>query len=504
MTDLLIGIDVGTFETKGVLVDASGSVRARARIRHDIQTPRPGWIEHDADGVWWHDVVGCSRELMRSVGDGDRVVAMGCSAIGPCVLPIDEELRPLRAGILYGADTRAHEQVDELTARLGEDEILRRSGNTLSSQSAGPKILWIRQNEPEVAERTRWYVTSQSYVVARLTGEVVIDHATAGYFHPLYDLAGGRWNVDGLSDVVRGEQLPRIAWAGEIVGSVTSAASAETGIPRGTPVIAGTADAPAEAIAASVVSPGDTMLMCGSSSFMIRVTDAPLAQRVLWSAPFVFEGMHVAAAGTATAGTATRWICDLLGLDARDDDAVFGELVALAGQSPPGAGGVLMLPHLSGERTPVHDPDARGAFSGLGLATSRADIARALIEGVAHSIARALGAYDAAGIPPERLVAIGGGTKNAILLQTVSDIIGAPLQIADTDGAALGDAALAALASGVLSSPAEVAAWVRLRGTVEPGGDDAPAVRTLRADHDDHRRLYEALAPIDHARSTRR
>lgn len=501
MTQLFVGIDIGTFESKGVLVDRSGVVLARARHRHGVSTPAPGFVEHDADAVWWHDFCAISRELMESpAAKSAEIAGIACSGIGPCVLPVDAELRPLRLAILYGVDTRATAQIDELVSLLGEEAILAKGGNALTSQSAGPKIAWIVANEPEIAARTRWYLTSQSYLVARLTGRVTMDHGTAGYFHPLYDLARQRWDVTGLEHIVRPEQLPELGWASEIAGAVTAEAALSTGLPVGTPVTFGSADAPAEAVAASVVATGDLMLMYGSSGYMIRVLDAPLVDPVLWSAPFVFPGTFVLAAGTSTAGTVTRWACELLDIDARQgDDAMFAELVRVASDSPAGARGLLMLPHLSGERTPVHDPHSRGVLLGLSLAHGRAEFARAAIEGVAHSLAHALSAYDAQDAAPKRIVAIGGGVKNPILIQAVSDLTGFSQLVAESDGASFGDAAIAALATGHLAGPDAVAAWAVTSRTILP---KVEGTAQLRRDHADYLDLYNATAPLQQRRTT--
>ncbi|MGV8876299.1 MAG: FGGY-family carbohydrate kinase [Rhodoglobus sp.] len=500
MTRLFLGIDIGTFETKGVLVDQHGVVRARASRRHGISTPRENFVEQDADDIWWADVCVISRELMASeVVAGATIEAMACSAIGPCVLPVDENLRPLRPGILYGIDARSAAQIEQLNDRLGKEQIFARSGNALTSQSAGPKIAWIVENEPDVAARTRWYLTSQSYLVARLTGRVTIDHGTAGYFHPLYDLAEQRWNVEGCEDFVTEQQLPEILWATEIAGEITAEAAAETGLPVGMKVTVGTTDSPAEAVGAAVVDAGDLMIQYGSAGYMINVLDEPQTDPSLWSAPFVFPGSFVLAAGTATAGTVTRWIADILHLDAEHgDDELFGQLVALAEGSPVGANGVLMLPHLSGERTPVHDPQSRGILFGLSLAHSRADVARAALEGVAHSIAHAFSAYARAGFSTTAVTAIGGGTKNHILLESVSAITGETQTVTDSYGASFGDAALAALAVGVIGSRSDIKKWVTSVRTVEP--NEAAAVQ-LRSDHSDYRELYAATANLAHSRA---
>lgn len=507
-TALFLGVDIGTFETKGVLVDSTGDVVAAARLAHGLSTPAPGHAEHDAEAVWWHGLREVSRALMTdpamaapSGGTSPRVAAVGVSAIGPCVLPTDVDLVPLRPAILYGVDTRATDQIDSLNRRLGEDVIFARSGNHLTSQSAGPKILWIKEHEPEVYEQAAYFLTSQSFLVARLTGEVVMDHGTAGYFHPLYNLRRLRWDLTWCEDLVSEQRLPRLAWATDVAGQVTAAASDETGIPVGTPVIVGTTDAPAEAVSSSVVEPGDMMLMYGSSTYLIQMLDEPAPSPVLWSAPYVFPDSYVLAAGTSTAGTLTHWLADLLDLRAPSGSTaeMFAALVALAQESPPGARGLLVLPYFSGERTPIHDPASRGIIAGLTLQHTRADVARAVMEGVGHSVADALAAYDEADRRPNRIFAVGGGTKNPLFLQSVSDIAGTSQTIADTDGAAFGDAALAAYGTGFLEDRTAVLAWCRTGRTVTPG----PNRERLSVDHADFQALYRDTRSLVHDRTHR-
>jgi xylulokinase len=496
-----VGIDVGTFESKGVLVDPSGTVLALARRRHGISTPGAGHVEHDPDADWWAGVCEISRELMAHPR-GRQVQAIGVSAIGPCVVALDAELRPLRPAILYGVDTRASTQITDLTGQLGGAEIFRRSGNALTSQSAGPKIAWLQEQEPDIWARARWFTTSQSYLVARLTGEVVIDHATAGYFHPLYDLSSRRWDVTGCEHFAPLEKLPPIAWSCEIAGRVHAAAAAETGLPQGTAVIVGTTDAPAEAVGAGVLGDGDVMAMYGSTGYFDRVGTTPITSEQLWAAPFVFEGTYVLAAGTATAGTATRWVSDLLGITADSDEVTFARLLELAHGSPPGARGVLALPHFAGERTPFQDPNSRAVIAGLGLDHGPADVARAVLEGVGHSLAAALGAYAREGIALNRVVAVGGATMNDIIMSTVSTITGLTQQVAPSPGAAFGDAFLAAVGVGALVpvgvgalAPVSVSApaheWFAAGRLVTP---NESARQRLTADHSAYLSLYRALA----------
>ncbi len=491
-----IGIDIGTFESKGVLVDAEGTVLAMARHRHGISTPRPGHVEHHPDTDWWEDLVAISRELMAHP-DGQHVQAVGVSAIGPCVVATDSDLVPLRPAILYGVDTRATRQQKSLTALLGADEIFRRGGNALTSQSAGPKIAWLKEEEPEVWRSARWFMTSQSWIVAKLTGEVTIDHGTGGYFHPLYDLVEKTWDVTGCEDFIDEERLPRLAWSTEVAGHVHAEAAAATGLPEGTPVIVGATDSPAEAVGAGVIADGAMMAQYGSTGFFIRVGSAPITHPDLWAAPFVFENTYVLAGGTSTLGTATRWIADLLDITDAEDDVTFGRLLELAEDSPPGARGVLVVPHFSGERTPFQDPHSRGAIIGLGLEHSRADVARAILEGLGHSVAEALLVYERAGLPIEKLVAIGGATRNDVMMSTVSTVTGLEQHVALSAGAAFGDAFLAAVGVGAIPDPATAEGWWHASHIVRPIPADADL---QRADHEDFVAVYNALAPVNRGR----
>lgn len=494
---MFLGIDVGTFESKGVLVDSTGTVIAEARRRHGISTPEPGHVEQDPEAVWWADVTAIARELTAHPAAA-QIAGVGVSAIGPCVVATDAELRPLRPAILYGIDTRATAQIENLTARLGADEIVRRAGNSLTSQSAGPKIAWLKDEEPDVWSRARWFMTSQSWLVAMLTGEVTIDHATAGYFHPLYDIARGAWDTSGCEDFIDETRLPRVAWSADIAGTVTAEAAAATGIREGTPVVLGTTDSPAEAVGSGVVGEGELMAMYGSSGYFIRVGDRLRVGDDLWSAPFVFEDTYVLAAGTSTAGTATRWIADLLDITADRDEDTFSTLIALASESEPGARGLLALPHFAGERTPFQDPASRGVLMGLGLEHTRSDVARAVLEGVGHSIAAAILSFRSADAPIDRVVAIGGATKNPYIIGTVSTVTGLTQVVADTPGASFGDAFLAALGVGAVGAPTDARAWVRERNPVRP---DSATQAALTADHDDYMALYRALAPLQHGRA---
>ncbi len=222
---------------------------------------------------------------------------------------MDAECRPLRpGGILYGVDTRAAAEIAELEAALGVDAIFAKTGNSLSAQTTGPKILWLKRHEPEVYRRAYKFVTATSFLVARLTGNFVVDQLTGSFCAPLYDFRRRAYDDSLSREIVELERLPELRWANEIAGTVTPAAAAQTGLAAGTPVTVGTSDAAAEAVSVGVTAPGQMMLMYGSTIFFIEVLDQPITDERLWATPYLFEGTSALLAGMATSGALTRWL----------------------------------------------------------------------------------------------------------------------------------------------------------------------------------------------------
>ncbi|NAZ85323.1 FGGY-family carbohydrate kinase [Kineococcus indalonis] len=491
-TELLLGVDVGTGSSKGVLVTLDGRVVARASRSHRTDQPGPGRVEHDADAVWWADLTAIARELTARAGDphdpaAGRVVAVCASGIGPTALLADAGGAPLHPAILYGVDTRALAEAAELEERYGTEDLLQRCGSRMSSQAAGAKLLWLRRHRPELFARARYFFMANSYLVFRLTGEHVLDHHSASQTTPLYDRRTASWIPERWEEVAPGLPAPRLVWPSERVGTVTARAAESTGIPAGTPVAAGTIDAWAEAESVDVGAPGDLMVMYGTTTFFVAVTDGPRSHPALWGTAGVRPGQSTLAAGTAATGAAAEWWREAAG---RPDVA---DLVAEAAAAPPGANGLLALPYFAGERTPFADADARGALLGLTLRSTRGEVHRALLEATAFSVRHDLEAIESADVPVRRVVGVGGGTASRLWPQIVSDATGRAQELpAERIGASYGDAKLAAVALGALDVDAT---WNSVGTLTEP---DERAGAVYAELYPAYRRLHEATADLQH------
>ncbi len=486
MTQVLLGVDVGTASTKGVLTTVEGVVVATAIRKHSMSLPRPSWAEVDAVRVWWDDFVQVARELMGQVGPG-TLAGLCVSGVGPCLLVCDEHVEPVRPAILYGIDGRAEREIEDLIEQLGADAILERCGKALSTQAVGPKMLWFRRNEPAAWARGRRWYNSNSYLTAKLTGEYVLDHHTASQCDPLYDVRRNTWIEEWVPLVAGDIEMPRLVHPHEVVGTVTPEASQATGIPVGVPVSPGTVDAWAEAFSAGVRKPGDLMLMYGSTLFFVQVLRHFRTHPKLWTTAGVEPGQHTVAAGMSTSGSLTSWVQALSG------GASFEQLVAEASAIPPGSDGLLLLPYFAGERTPIFDPRARGVVAGLTLTHGRGHLFRAVYEGIAFGVRQIVDFLEHEDDPIRRIVAVGGGTQGGLWTQIVSDVTGRTQHVpAQTIGASYGDALLSAIGVGLVPPETD---WAVQGSLIEPNDDAREVYDGLYAAYG---ALYPATASVMH------
>ena len=396
-----MGIDTGTNSSKGILMDDQGEILAMQTTQHEMQNPKPGHYEHDAERDWWGDFCRISRGLLRETGvDPGQIKAVGISALGADCLPVDEACNPLRKAILYGIDARATEEMEQLTQMYGQEQILAWYGRPLCSSDVMPKILWIKNKEPEVYAKTYKFLTGSSYITAKLTGSYVVDRFLGlASFNPLYDPETWKPVPELCAPVCRPDQLAEIREAADIAGYVTESAAAQTGLAPGTPVITGTDDSGAEAISCGVVEPGKMML---------------------WREEFIVPGLCDISAGTNTAGSLTKWYRDTIFPDAMELERSGGgnayqTMLSGVADIPPGSDGLITLPYFAGERTPVNDPEARGVLFGLTLRHTRAHLYRSALEAVGYSVAqqvRIMESHPEARV--DRIIAVGGEAERRI------------------------------------------------------------------------------------------
>ena len=489
----VLGIDVSTTATKAVLIDESGAVVGVGASAYGFSVPRPLWSEQDPE-LWWDGAVAAIRSVIATTGvPADAVVAIGLTGQMHGAVLLDVAGDVLRPAILWN-DQRTATECDAIRDALGPERLIAITGNDALTGFTAPKLVWVRDHEPDVWRRIAHVLLPKDYLRLRLTGDYALDKAD-GAGTLLFDLAARDWSTEVL-DALRIERawMPP-TWEGpEITGVVTAIAAAATGLRAGTPVVAGGGDQSANAVGVGAVTVGTMALSLGTSGVVFATTDRPLFEphgRVHAFCHAVPGRWHLMSV-MLSAGGSLRWFRDAIvpGVE-------FGDLVDAAAEVPAGSGGLLFLPYLSGERSPHPDPLARGAFVGLTLTHDLRHLTRAVLEGVAFGLRDGLDLMIEAGTPvPDQIRASGGGTESPLWRQILADVLGAEIATVNTsEGAAYGAGVLAAVGAGWYPSvEAASAALVTATPVASPG----PDTEAYRDAHAIYRELYPALAPTFH------
>jgi xylulokinase len=479
----LIGLDVGTTGVKAIALSPDGEVLATASHGYPLSTPYAGWAEQDpAD--WW----AASRSALAEVAAGREVAAIGLSGQMHGLVALDAEDRVIRPAILWN-DQRTASECAEIESRMGVERLVELTGNRALTGFTAPKLLWLRRNEPDAYARIVRVLLPKDYVRLRLTGEWAIDASDASGTL-LLDVGRRRWSEDVLDAL----ELPA-AWLPPLLESPALAGEVVAGdtVMRGTPVAAGAGDQPAAAVGVGADRPGVLSVVLGTSGVVLAPLPAYAHDPVgrvhafCHAVPGAWQAMGVmlAAAGSL------QWFHERLA-----PDVPFAELLAEAEDWDPGAGGLVFLPYLAGERTPHADPDARGAFVGLELRHDRGALVRAVLEGVAFGLRDCLDLLRALGVDAEAGRVSGGGARSDLWLRIVASVLDIPLEVtASEEGSALGAALLGGVAGGVFADvPDAVERCVRVSRVVEP----VPAWRDAYAELAPRfRAVYPALRGVD-------
>ena len=468
----LVGIDVGTTGVKALAVSPTGEVIARAEEAYPLSTPQPGWSEQEPD-----DWVRASEDALA--GLGVDAVGIGLSGQMHGLVCLDARDRVLRPAILWN-DQRTGEQCAEIEERVGFERLVALTGNRALPGFTAPKLLWVREHEPEIYARIAHVLLPKDYVRLRLTGERATDVADASGTL-LLDVGARRWSEEVLEALALDPGwLPPLLESPQVSGTTGG----------GVPVAAGAGDQAAGAIGVGVDRPGPLSVVLGTSGVVFAALPAfacdPQA-RVHAFCHAVPEGWHAMGVMLSAAGS-LAWLQQLLAVP-------YDGLLAEAEACPAGVEGALFAPYLSGERTPHADPDARGAFTGLSLRHGRGALVRAVLEGVAYGLRDSLELLRELAIVPEVGRISGGGARSALWTRIVASALGLPLErTAVEEGAAFGAALLGGVAAGAFSDVHEaVSACVHVRETVEPVSEWAGVYRD---GYDRFRMLYPALQPL--------
>jgi xylulokinase len=501
----LLGIDVGTGGTRVLLIDQNGTVLASAIHEHTpFASPQIGWAEQDpAD--WWVACQSAVRKLLRQSSiPASEIACIGLTGQMHGAVLLDKNDRPLRPALIW-CDQRTAEQCRYLNETVGPERLVELTSNPALTNFTLTKLLWVRDNEPEIWRRFRSFLLPKDYVRLCLTGVRAIDVADASGTL-LLDVRHRSWSREMLDAVgLDASCLPELYESQEIVGQVTEAAASLLGLRAGTPVVAGAGDQAAGAVGMGIARPGDVSATIGTSGVVFAPSDAPVTDPLgrLHAFCHAIPGRWHVMGVTQAAGLSLRWFRDTFGIgfptssaapreDHRDPYELLGEE---ASHVAPGADGVLWAPYLMGERTPYLDPNARAALVGLAASHGRAHIIRAILEGVAFSLNDTLTIFRELAIPVREIRLGGGGARSPLWRQIQADVYGQAVEIVEAEeGAAYGAALLAGVGADVWPSvEAACNAVVRVARRIDP---DEKATEVMLDRYQTYRKLYPALRGI--------
>jgi len=442
---VFLGIDVGTSSVTSALVDLDAQVLGVSSHEHPLKFPRVGWAEQNPDD-WWSGVVATIQKLGEN-HDLSAIGGISVSSQAPTLLALDQKMAPVCPAFIW-MDRRATAQADALGARHPGPAYVLARGNRADAFFVAPKIAWLRDVEPKLFSRTAVFAQINGYINFRLTGSMALDEQHASLL-ALRPAGASSWDPEALEEIgIEPHHLPPVHRATDIIGTVSASAAALTGLKTGTPVVAGTVDSAAAGIETGVFREGFAAEMAGSSSVIVMPTQVPSSHPafITMSAPDGESWHHLAA--VVASGASLKWLRSLLA-----PEADYQQLISGAADCPAGAEGVLFIPHMVGERSPLWDTGRRGSLTGLTLATQSSTLVRAVLEGTAYSMRHNLEIAQTLGSHPTEIRATGSPTLSDVWCQIKADITGIPItRMKNPTGAAFGDAVLAAVAVGAVSS----------------------------------------------------
>ena len=489
MSAFLLGIDIGTSACKVTLFRPNGTAAAQATGAYPVYYPRQGWAEQDPC-EWWNAVCEALRSVLAQSGiNPGQIAGIGVDGQSWSAIAVDDHGEPLCNTPIW-TDTRARKECEEILSKVPEETLFALCGNPVQPSYTLPKILWYQNNRPELYQKTRYILQSNSYIVYRLTGQITQD-ASQGYGLCCFDMRCGRWDTDVASALgIRADLLPEVYASHQVVGGVTQEAARLTGLREGTPVVAGGLDAACGTLGAGVIRAGQTQEQGGQAGGMSLCVKQYAADPRLILGMHVVPGHWLLQGGTTGGGGALKWLRETM-----NPTLSFAEMDELAAEVPAGSDGVLFLPYMAGERSPLWNPNASGVFFGLNYAKTYGHFIRAVMEGVGFALRHNLDVAESAGGIVTTLRSIGGSANSRVWTQIKADITGHEMQVPASDTATtLGAALLAGVGTGVYRNFEDACVQtVTVNRTHQPNNGQSAVYDRA---YDRYRELYTRLAPM--------
>ena len=486
MERTVLGIDIGTTSVKAVLVSRTGRIVDEVSAPHDLISLKAGWAEENAPD-WWNNTVKVLNRLKeRNSSLFDRAECVGVTGMVPVIVMLDIASEPIRNTIQQN-DARAVEQIGRLTETLDQERLFELTGGYTNQQHVLPRMLWVRDNEPDVFARLDKVLGSYDFIVYKLTGVFSIEMNWA-VESGLFDIRKQVWLTDQMKQFgFDPDWFPAVNPSMRIVGAVSAEAASLTGLRSGIPVIAGSADHVASTLSAGILEQGDLLIKFGGAGDILYCTDEIRTSRRLFFDYHIVPGKYLINGCMAASGSLVKWyLGDILGNYGGD---ALKELDEAASKLPPASDGLVILPYFLGEKTPIFDPQARGVMFGLTLSHTRAHIFRACLEAVIYGFRHHIDILKEIGYEPEHIIATNGGSRSRFWCQIAADVLEREIcAYPSHPGSALGTAFLAGMAAGVFESWDQIHLFLRDNRTYSP---DPAASAVYRKSYGIYRDLYE-------------
>lgn len=496
MEKLLLGIDIGTSACKVAVFNLQGKVLSQATKEYRVYYPHSGFVEQNPN-EWWESVCTAIKETIASSKiNSSQIAGIGIDGQSWSAIPIDKKGNVLCNTPIW-MDTRADDICKETINRIGFDRIFMLSGNSFEPTYSTPKILWFKKNMPDVYNSTYKFLQSNSFIAFKLTGQISQD-LSQGYGIHSFNMKEGKWDDSFCEELgFDREKLPEIFQCHDVIGEVTGVAAAQTGLVKGTPVVAGGLDASCGTLGAGVIKVGQTQEQGGQAGGMSICLDSAIAHQKLILSFHVIPELWLLQGGTVGGGGAIKWFKQELGafeeIEAKAKGSnPFKVMDEEAEKIPVGSDGLIFLPYMAGERSPLWDKKAKGVFFGLGYNKTRAHIIRAIMEGCAFALQHNLKTAEEIGVGTDKLVAMGGAANSRLWTQMKADITGKTINVPTSDTATtLGAAILAGVGTGLYKSfDQAVENTIVITRTHEP---DLQAHARYKNNYEIYLELYEKL-----------